>query len=209
MFKVSISGKANTGKNTLSGLLVDELANIGDEAAYEGNGLFEEWCGDEEIIAFADPIKEMIKQMFPKVPRKHLFGASKYRALAIPGAYKDGKPLTVRQCLIDLGTAGRAYNDMCWINAFDARLEKAKNNGADIVIVTDTRFRNEFDHLKKLGFYHIRTVRESDVIVNHISDTGQDAIKDHEFDYVVNNNSTLNNLKKEVVEKIAPAIPYL
>lgn len=206
MFKVSISGKANTGKNTLSGLLVEELTNIGDNAGYLEN--FHNWSGDEEIIAFADPIKEMIKTMFPNVPRKHLYGASKYRALAIPGAYKDGKPLTVRQCLIDLGTAGRAYNDMCWINAFDTRLEKAKSNGADIVIVTDTRFRNEFDHLKKLGFYHIRTIRDSDVKINHISDTGQDAIKDHEFDYVLNNNSTLADLKREVIEKIAPSIPF-
>lgn len=209
MFKISISGKANTGKNTLSGLLVDELANIGDRAADKGNGLFEQWGGDEEIIAFADPIKEIIKTMFPNVPRKHLYGASKYRALPIPGAYKDGKPLTVRQCLIDLGTAGRMYNDMCWINAFNTRLEKAENSGIDILIVTDTRFRNEFDHLKNLGFYHIRTLRESDVKINHISDTGQDSIKDHEFDYVLNNNSTLNALKKEVIEKIAPAIPYL
>lgn len=209
MFKVSISGKANTGKNTLSTLLVDELTRIGDRAQDKGNAIFEEWCGDEEIIAFADPIKEMIRQMFPRIPRKYLFGASKYRAEEIPGALKDGKPLTVRQCLIDLGTAARVYNDRCWINAFDVRLEKAKNNGSDIVVVTDTRFRNEFDHLKKLGFYHIRLVRESDVMINHISDTGQDSIKDHEFDYVVNNNATLNDLKKEVVDKIAPAIPYL
>ncbi len=208
MFKVSISGKANTGKNTLSGILVDELTRVGDEEQSNINSAFQSWCGDEEIIAFADPIKEMIKQMFPKVPRKHLFGASKYRALAIPGAFKEGKPLTVRQCLIDLGTAGRVYNDMCWINAFDARLEKAKNNGANIVIVTDTRFRNEFDHLKNLGFYHIRTLRETDVKINHVSDTGQDAIKDHEFDYVLENNSTLSALKKQVIERIVPLIPY-
>jgi len=209
MFKVSISGKANTGKNTLSGLLVDELTKVGDDAAYQNNVYFGEWCGDEEVIAFADPIKEMIRQMFPKLPRKYLFGASKYRALPIPGALKDGKPLTVRQCLIDLGSAGRAYNDKCWINAFDARLKKAENNGSDIVIVTDTRFRNEFDHLKRLGFFHIRVLRDSDIKINHISDTGQDAIKDHEFDYVLENNSTLADLKKEVIEKIVPSIPYL
>lgn len=209
MFKVSISGKANVGKNTLSGILVDELTNVGDEAADNNHMVFENWRGDEEIIAFADPIKEMIRQMFPKLPRKYLYGASKYRAEPIPGALKDGNILTVRQCLIDLGSAGRIYNDRCWINAFDARLEKAENNGTDIVIVTDTRFRNEFDHLKKLGFYHIRLVRESDVKIDHISDTGQDAIKDHEFDYVLNNNKTINELKKEVIEKIVSVIPYL
>lgn len=209
MFRISISGKANVGKNTLSTLLVDELTKIGDDAADSGNGLFENWYGDEQIIAFADPIKEMIRQMFPKLPRKFLYGASKYRAEVIPGAFKNDKPLTVRQCLIDLGTAGRTYNDKCWIDAFDHRLKKAENDGTDIVIVTDTRFRNEFDHLKKLGFFHIRLVRESDVKIDHISDTGQDAIKDHEFDYVVNNNSTLAALKKEVVEKIAPAISFI
>lgn len=208
MFKVSISGKANTGKNTLSTILVDALTDIGDEASDNGNGNFENWYGDAEIIAFADPIKEMIRQMFPKLPRKFLYGASKYRAEAIPGAFKDGNPLSVRQCLIDLGTTGRTYNDACWINAFNHRLEKARNDGTDIVIVTDTRFRNEFDHLKKLGFYHIRLLRDSDVKINHISDTGQDAIKDYEFDYVLYNNGTLNDLKKEVISKIIPHIPY-
>lgn len=207
MFKVSISGKANTGKNTLSGILVDALTDVGDIEA-DNNSVFDDWYGDAEIIAFADPIKEMIRQMFPKLPRKYLYGASKYRAEAIPGAFKNDKPLTVRQCLIDLGTAGRAYNDKCWINAFDTRLEKAKNNGTNIVIVTDTRFRNEFDHLKKLGFYHIRLLRESDVKIDHISDTGQDAIKDYEFDYVLNNNETLNDLKRKVIEEIVPHIPY-
>jgi hypothetical protein len=137
--------------------------------------------------------------MFPDLPEKYLTGSSEFRAQVIPGAFKNGEPLTVRQLLIDLGTGvGRTYKETIWLEAFDHALAKAKHKQKNMVIVTDVRFRNEFEHLKKLGFYQIRLLRDSHTQINHSSETNQDSIRDDEFNYVIHNNSTLADLKKEV-----------
>lgn len=192
MYKIAVMGKANTGKNTLSKMLVKQLRyQIG---AYQA----------AKYIAFADPIKQMIRQMFPNVPKKHLYGSSKYRSEIIPGAFKDGVPLTIRQLLIDLGTeVGRKYMPTVWLDNFDARFEQVKY--CKITVVTDVRFRNEFDHLRKKGFYMIRLYRNTEKPeIQHISETGQETIRDEEFDYVINNDSSLTELKYEVLNNIIP-----
>lgn len=193
MYKIAICGKANTGKNTLAGLLIDEISAI-----HKGPLSF-------KCMAFADPIKEIVMTMFPRANRNCLYGPSQLRAEAIPGAYKDGKPLTYRQALIDIGTeVGRKYSDRIWLENFDHRFDLVSN---DLVIVTDVRFRNEFDHLKERGFFQIRLYRDTGAPeIQHVSETGQSLIKDEEFDYVLLNNKSLDELKEEVKCQILPKI---
>ncbi len=193
MYKIAICGKANTGKNTVSKLILRELRN-----KFRGKKTL-----SHEYIAFADPIKAMIRLMFPTLPEKYLTGSSSNRAEIIPGAFKEGVPLTVRQLLIDLGTGvGRSYKESIWLDAFDHTFEKMQRKS--VVIVTDVRFPNEFDHLKRLGFYQLRLLRDSHTVINHASETKQDSIPDEDFDYVLNNNGTLKDLKGEVITKIIP-----
>lgn len=186
-------GKANTGKNTLAGILIDEISKI-------NKGTLSYKC-----MAFADPIKEIVMTMFPRANRNCLYGPSQLRSESIPGAFKDGKPLTYRQALIDVGTeVGRKYSDRVWLENFDHRFELVSN---DLVIVTDVRFRNEFDHLKEKGFFQIRLYRDTGAPeIQHISETGQNAIKDEEFDYVLFNTKSLDELKEEVRCQIIPMI---
>jgi hypothetical protein len=197
MYKVAISGLANTGKNTLSKMIVKQLRQ---ELKSHKKSLY-----SVKYMAFADPIKEMVEIMFPTLPRKFLYGSSKYRNEIIPGAFKNGRPLTVRQLLLDLGTEiGRGYQNAIWLNNFDARFSEVHSS---ITVVTDVRFRNEFEHLKQKGFYQIRLYREtSEPKVNHVSETNQGEIKDNEFDYVIHNNKGLLDLKRDVVNNI---LPYL
>ena len=141
----------------------------------------------------------MLRIAYPEIPRKWLYGSSKYRSEKIPGAFKNGIPLTVRQCLIDIGNDfGRAYKSDIWLDNFDNRLNKHIRGESKIIIVTDCRFRNEFDHLKFLKFYQIRLRRDAQLKINDISETNQDGIADSEFDYVIDNNGTLKDLKNEV-----------
>lgn len=190
MFRIAITGKANTGKNTVGKLLVD--------------GLTKEMGGSAKFIAFADPLKQMARISFPEIPRKWFYGSSKYRNEIIPGAYKDGVPLTVRQLLIDLGNDfGRKYKSTMWIDNFHNRLEKIFLKNPVAVIVTDCRFRNEFDFLKEGGFFQIRIVRDSYTKINDVSETNQDGILDSEFDAVINNNGTKIQLKNQVDEIVA------
>lgn len=194
MYKIAICGKANSGKNTLSKMLSRHMPTYRNVAKF----------------AFADPIKEMIHIMFPNIPRNKLYGSSKFRSEAIPGAFKDGQPLTIRQLLLDLGTGvGRSYQESIWLNNFDNRLEKAyKNPNNKMVIVTDVRFRNEFDHLKNKEFFMIKLYRNSDgPIINHVSETNQDSILDSEFDYVLDNNGSLKDLKNKVNEILSKVKP--
>lgn len=189
MYKIAICGKANSGKDTVSRFMLKELRRqFGDKKL------------THKSIAFAGPIKAMIRTMFPTIPEDYLTGSSEKRLSVIPGAFKDGQPLTVRRLLTDLGTdIGRAYKETIWLDAFDYAFEQASNK--DVVIVTDVRFRNEFDHLKKLGFYQIRLLRGETVSnSNHASEIEQDTIKNEEFDFVLENNKTLKHLKSEVVK---------
>lgn len=196
MYKIAITGKANSGKNTLGKLLSEEFVRRGN------------LCEPiTKYIAFADPVKNIARLMFPNLPRKYLVGPSKFRTKTIPGAFKNGIPLTVRQLLIDIGTEiGRQYNDSVWLDAFDVAFKKAEK-AYKVVIVTDVRFRNEFDHLKKQGFFHIKLLRNSDStsISSHISETNQESIKNEEFDYILDNNGSLDDLK-EKVKKIVDLI---
>jgi len=200
MYKIAITGKANTGKNTLGKLLNKELffKDTGEVGSYTGH--------HAKCIAFADPIKEMIRIAYPEIPRNWLYGSSKNRANIVPGAFKNGVPLTVRQLLIDIGNDfGRAYKPDIWLRNFDRRLEKLMKQQLSIVIVTDCRFRNEFDHLKQLGFVQIRLLRSAYTKINDISETNQDGIADNEFDFVIHNNSSLDDLALEV-KKIAQSL---
>lgn len=189
MYKIAITGKANSGKNTVGKLLVKSLQSE------------HHVVGRAHFVAFADPIKEMARIAFPNIPRKWLYGPSKFRAQVIPGAFKDGVPLTVRQLLIDIGNDfGRKYQANRWLLNFDYTFNRLVKKGAEIVVVTDCRFRNEFDFLKELGFFQIRLLRDSGVKIDDISETSQDSIRNDEYDYILHNNGTLKDLKSEVAK---------
>lgn len=185
MYRIAITGKANSGKNTVGKLLSRALCKT-----------------DSHFIAFADPIKEMARIAFPEIPRKWLYGSSKLRAQVIPDAFKNGSPLTVRQLLIDLGNDfGRKYRTDLWLKNFDIAYEKLLRKNAQFVAVTDVRFRNEFDHLKDRGFFQIRLLRDSHLKIDDESETNQDNIRNEEFNAIIHNNGTMRELKAEV-EKI-------
>ena len=207
MYKIAICGRANTGKNTLSRLLEQEiywLNNAEYHARYGKDMVF-----SSKSMAWADPIKEIVLIMFPHASKECLYGPSHLRSEPIPGAFKNGKPLTYRQSLIDIGTeVGRAYNDKIWLENFDYRFEQLLlKQKLDLVVVTDTRFRNEFEHLKKKDFFQIKLYRDTGMApIEHISETNQNTIGDDEFDYVLFNNKSLDDLKEEVRNNIIPRL---
>jgi hypothetical protein len=183
MIRISITGKARSGKDTLA-RIIDKECNFS--------------MLPTRFLAFADPIKKIAHKAFPQIPRKWLYGSSEYRSEIIPGAFKNGVPLTVRQLLIDIGNDfGRAYNPNIWINNFNHRyqniLEKQSDQG--VIIATDVRRRNEFDFLKSIGFYNIRILRHDYTKIDDISETDQDRILDSEFDAVIENNKDKKYLK--------------
>lgn len=208
MYKIAICGKANTGKNTLGTILQEEIIKRDDASSIAQHGKATS-SFSARSMAFADPIKEIVLIMFPNCNRECLYGPSQLRAEAIPGAFKDGKPLTYRQALCDIGTeVGRAYNDKLWLENFDHRYDDIViRSKHDLVIVTDVRFRNEYEHLKRKGFFQIRLYRETGLpTINHVSETNQSSILDEEFDYVLFNNKSLDDLREEIRTNIVPRL---
>jgi hypothetical protein len=182
--KIAIVGKANSGKNTVANLISKNLNSK---------------C---KLISFADPLKKIVEIMFPNLPKKFLYGKSKYRSEIIPGAYKNGIPLSVRQLLIDIGNDfGRQYSNEIWINSLDNKVSNLTKLDYS-VIVTDVRYRNEFNYLKSNNFSTIKIVRKESLNINHISEIDQDSIDNSEYDYILDNNSSLIDLRGSIINII-------
>jgi hypothetical protein len=169
--RIAILGKAKSGKNTVAELIA-------------------EYIKDYEIMAFADPLKEICKIIFPEALDNCLYGSSEFRSYIL---YND---ITYRQFLLDIGKFGRNYSKNIWVECLLSKINKLKQDKT--VIVSDCRFRNEFDILKDNNFYMIKVVRDNCEKINDVSETEQDAISNSEFHSIVFNNKTLEDLKLEV-----------
>lgn len=184
-YKIAISGKARAGKNTVASMLIETL-----EFGNNSKG---------KIIAIADPMKFIVKSMFPEATDECLFGSSELRANFIDeNKYFDvnGNPLTYRQALLDIGAHGRKYNKDIWLNLLvqDAN----RSNDINTYIISDVRFLNEFYYLKNSDFTMIRVLRNDSSKIDDISELEQEKIMDSEFDYVIHNNGPIDELAQEV-----------
>lgn len=205
MIRIAISGKAGSGKDTLGNILWSEFAASNNLPITQARISTHGYTNirkkiTRKNIAFADPIKEMILLMFPQVKREYLFGSSHYRSEPIPSAFKDGQPLTIRKLLQDLGEGCKQYNPKIWINAFNDTYQQEIKNNTSLVIASDLRFIDEFSYLKENEFYIIRLLKEEVTHINHVSETQQAEIKDSDFDKVIYNNLTIEDLRLQAQE---------
>lgn len=190
MYKFAVVGKANSGKNTLTEIIFNYIK--WDELKSGNLSHLDERI---KCVAFADPIKKIIEIMFPTLNKDCLYGSSELRSSIIPGAFKNGEPLTVRQLLIDIGTGvGRSYNENIWIDNLLYQLQQEIKNNVLAFAVSDVRFVNECKTLKENGFYLIKLIRDSQLKIDHISETDQDSIPNDYFNYILHNDGSLEDL---------------
>lgn len=110
---------------------------------------------------------------------------------------EKNKPL-YRQDLIDLGNWGRSQSPDYWLNKI---IEQDGN-----IIVTDVRVPHEYEVFKRAGAISIRVEASRDVRASRgeligetdITEVGLDHITD--WDYIIENNSDYETLKKQVME---------
>jgi hypothetical protein len=179
MIGFAISGKARAGKNTVAEMIVRAM------------GLAE---SQYMITALANPMKHIAQVMFPEAEQENLYGASELRSRVIPGNYTDadGNRLTYRRFLLDLGAFGRRYNSDIWLNAL---VESAKRNKElSAHIVADLRFCNEIGYFKKTGYHMVRILRDDCAKIDDVSETEQDGIPNSEFNTILTNNDSLDDL---------------
>jgi GTPase SAR1 family protein len=197
---VGICGQAGSGKSTVANHLI-------------ANHKFVE-------VSFADPMKRFVKDVFD-FTHEQMWGPSDRRnaedSRYYRGAGRVPHFLTPRLALQTLGTEwGRdCYSDV-WVE-YAIRIAKkletgnysyspqlgltsrsVSDYGRKDVVISDVRFKNEVDGIKKAGGKVFKVVRPSYDgkvgIAGHASEEEQKSIPDEMFDAILGNNSTLQDL---------------
>ena len=178
---VGINGLAQHGKNTTADFLRDYLDALGYSC---------------ELIAFADPIKELCKYVFGISEEDLNTSAGKKRVQ--PTAYG----LTSRQVMQKMGT--ESFRDVFSYDIWtDFLARSAAKSEADVIAIPDMRFDNEIDFVKALPTTHgwaQTTVKVFNPNVSaqapaHVSEKPQPHDK---FDMVISNSGTLDDLQRAV-----------
>ena len=185
MIKIALSGKGGVGKNTIATLIAQETLHLQEE--------------EYTIAAFAAHIKKIIQSLFPNCDEEALYGSSELRQNKITSDLdiELGDEVTYRQVSCDIGKIGRSYSSLIWIAHIARQLQNSPQNNK-LFIISDLRFIDEFAWARKNGFMMCRIKRDEQLQLNDISETQQDELTDDQFDVIINNNCSLEELKEKV-----------
>jgi tetrahydromethanopterin S-methyltransferase subunit G len=167
---IGLSGYAQVGKDTVASYLIDKYGY--------------------RRVAFADPIREALYKLDPKIRIDEMVGASLANAVDHMG-WEEVKKLSsdARELLQRMGTeVGRdIFGSDFWVN------QAFKNVGSDDkVVFTDTRFLNEADHIRSYCGQVWRINKLGHGPVNgHYSET---ALDQYQFDWTIPNYGTKEDL---------------
>jgi len=199
---IGISGKIGAGKDTV-GIIIRQLGFTNNGGTWENM----KFAGKLKIIASlltGIPIEKFEDQEFKKTILGSEWGRpTKQNPLNAIEAFKDitfVEMMSVRDLLQKLGTEAmrNGLHENVWVNALFADYTEDKQ-----WVITDVRFPNEFKAIKEKGGIVIRVNRPGhgnsmkELAEAHPSETALDG---HEFDYVIENNSNLEQLISKVRE---------
>jgi hypothetical protein len=174
---IGLSGYAQTGKDTVAEHIVK---NYGFTR-----------------VAFADPIREALYKLNPKVRLGESIGVSLAHAVDNMG-WEEVKKLSsdARELLQRLGTeVGRdMFGEDFWINRAMLKATEHEN-----VVISDTRYFNEAESIRKHGGILIRINKPNTSEIN--SHESEKNLNDYMFDYTIINNGTKKDLY-DVIDKL-------
>lgn len=146
-------------------------------------------------LAYGDVMKNMFHLENPQVPR-------------------EPKPVELYQMY---GAEKRSVDENVFVNPthsmlwFQKQLDKSNERDRSYVI-TDVRQPNEYEAAKQAGFKMIKVCAAKEVRINRMLTNGETVseeilnapteryLNDFEFDYIITNNWTREELKRQVVE---------
>jgi hypothetical protein len=170
---IGLSGYAQSGKDTVANILVEKYGY--------------------KRIAFADPIRNLLYEMDPLVPKGYGTGIINYRLQDLVDSYGWDKVKVdypeVRRLLQDLGVGARnVFGDTFWI--YQALSDVAPQ---DKVVVSDVRFENEAEWIQNFKGQIWRVKRIDTKAVNdHVSESDLDG---YPVDQIFLNNGTIKDLE--------------
>jgi hypothetical protein len=161
---VAFSGKARSGKTTAAQALAEKFPKF-------------------TVLSFATPLKRMAMEQFDLTLEDI---ADKGKVINL-----NGKTMTVRDLLIQMGQMYRAIDRDFWVK----RLWKDASicmTGAQNILIDDLRFKNEAMFLSLQGATLARINRPGVKLIDDISETDLD---DWAFEHIINNNGSLDSYK--------------
>ncbi len=169
MIIIGISGKKGSGKDTVADIILQELRK-----------------GDSAKLSFAQKCYEEVALMLKAVEPKFRLQSTDVLVEYIR-ANKDN----FRLVLQGWGTNVRRelWGEQYWI---DQWVKEACKMPAEILLVPDVRFKNEYDIIKSMGGYMWRVERLPTYLDAHPSETDLDEAK---FDFTLKNSGDLSYLK--------------
>lgn len=107
---------------------------------------------------------------------------------------KDNWP-EIRRILQETGLAARkTFGENCWIEALEYTMVPGVN-----YVIPDVRFENEADWVRDIGGKVIKITRPGHYGQGHVSET---ALSKFEFDDVIENDSSVLELERKVVDLV-------
>nr|WSW58491.1 hypothetical protein OG513_07785 [Streptomyces sp. NBC_00998] len=170
---IGLIGRARAGKDTVGAWLT------------ENRGY--------ERVAFADPLKAAALKLNPIT---EVDATGEYYRLASDVSEfgwertKDETP-EVRRILQELGASIRTIDPEFWLRAGLARVEEVNRTTGRPAVITDVRYPNEADSLKRAGFKLIHIDRPGVPILDHES---EDALGPEDAHYMIRNDEGFSKL---------------
>lgn len=207
---IGISGKIGSGKDTVGIIIQTHLAKLNlpdllvkevlkDPKEYEA---IISAISTYKIKKFAGKLKKVASLLTGISIEK--FEDQEFKKTSLGPEWG----MTVRDLLQKLGTEGLrvGLHENTWVNALMVDYQPIDYDPlteAEIYpnwIITDTRFENEAQAIKKAGGFIIRVERPKiNTINDHASET---ALDDWKFDYVLDNSGSIEELSDKVYDML-------
>lgn len=215
--KIALCGRKNSGKDTVAkflnfylngGLGITE--DISTEILYKILRInFQENRLRYLNIAFADKLKEIVSVIYP-INKAYLYKCEKNTLFYDFSAHSiktlaSATSVSLRQLLQD--TADKIKKSFGENYFVENLLHDIKN--VENVIVTDCRYINEYETLKKEGFYFVKVDRDTEEIDPHNSENSVINLPNDSFDFIINNNSDLNTLARNCYDLYCELTDYI
>ena len=178
---IALTGPKGSGKDTVARMIVEQYENV-------------------NTIAFADPIKKVINDLFELDPKNNSWYDAFKRTdiqYQLPGV--DQRSVAGRTLIREIGMLMRGYDE----NQFNEYVvDRINSEEANIYIVTDVRFENEFQLMRDLDAKIIRVTRPDFDYDGHITERG---FADETVDFTIVNDGSLDDLNTKtrlLVDKI-------
>jgi len=187
---LAFAGKMYTGKDTAANIWVKRYKQYFSDLLDKPQNGSGPLIRDYQRLAFADGIKHICKCLFdlsdedlntPEGKKKHLLLYGK----------------TVRELLQGVGEGLRqSVSPNIWVFNTVQKIDKIMQFTECNILVTDVRYPNEVAALKSRGFTMVKMMRNTGVEDNHPSERD---LNDNLFDYIIDNNGTIEDLEKKLL----------